>query len=265
MYLLYIDESGQPKGRPGVSSDYFVLAGLALHEQDCFPFATHLEDLLRQTLPREYGRLEFHATDIWAGRKDWSRYSEDLRHQLLDDAFKLIGTWATSSGRGLQLFAVAIDKKSHRGKDVVALAHEELLSRFDSFLVRLHLSGESHRALIISDESRHEKLLQSLVPVWRNSGSRIGRLRSFVEVPLFVDSRTSRIVQSADFVAWSVWQYYEHGATEFMQALHPRFDSADGIQHGVAHLIRNYRKCRCVACSSRRLHTIADVLTQPPV
>lgn len=265
MYLLYIDESGQPKGRPGVSSEYFVLAGVAVHEQDCFPVARSLDELLRRWVPTEYGRLEFHATDIWAGRRDWSKYSEDFRHRLLTDALSQIGSWASSGGRGLQLFAVAIEKKSNRGKDLVSLAHEELLSRFDSCLVRFHLSGDSHRALIISDESRHEKLLQSLIPVWRSSGSRIGRLRSFVEVPLFVDSKTSRLVQTADFVAWSVWQYYEHGMTDFMQILHHKFDSADGIQHGVAHLIRNYRKCRCIACSSRRSHFIGETLTLPPL
>lgn len=144
-------------------------------------------------------------------------------------------------------------------------ALEEIFMRFDEFLTRLHHGGESHRALVVADESSYERLVQSLVPRWKVSGTRGGRLHSFAEVPLYVDSQASRLVQVADFVAWATWHYYEHGHTEFFQRVHKRFDAAEGVQHGMTHLNRRHRYCSCQACASRRVLTIADRVTSHPL
>lgn len=47
MYLLYVDESGNPKG---TQDEYSVLAGVALHEEDAYPFARSVEALTPRTL-----------------------------------------------------------------------------------------------------------------------------------------------------------------------------------------------------------------------
>jgi len=106
--------------------------------------------------------------------------------------------------------------------------------------------------------------MQKLVPVWKLAGSRIGRLHSFAEVPLYVDSKASRVIQATDFVAWSVWHYYEHGHTEHITKLNRRFDADLGTQHGLAHLIRGYAKCPCVPCSSRRDHVVSSTIPVLP-
>lgn len=137
--------------------------------------------------------------------------------------------------------------------------------RFDEFLTRLHHDGESHRSLVIADDSSYERLVQSLVPRWKVSGTRGGRLHSFADVPLYVDSRVSRLVQVADFVAWATWHYYEHGHSEFIQRLHKRFDATEGVLHGVVHLTRRHRYCKCQACVSRRDRVIADTVTAHPL
>ncbi|MDE0280850.1 MAG: DUF3800 domain-containing protein [Gammaproteobacteria bacterium] len=41
------------------------------------------------------------------------------------------------------------------------------------------------------------------------------------EVPLFVDSRASRIVQLADLVSWAVWHRYEHQDTRYFTGSSP--------------------------------------------
>jgi hypothetical protein len=115
--------------------------------------------------------------------------------------------------------------------------------RFDEFLTRLHHAGESHRSLVIADDSSYEQLVQEWVPKWKAGGTRGGKLHSFAEVPLYVDSKASRLVQVADFVAWATWHYYEHGHTEFFQRIHPVFDSAGGVQHGITHLNKRHRYC----------------------
>lgn len=251
MYLLYIDESGQPKGRGPGSSDYFVLSGVALHEEDCFPLAQSLEAIVRRALPRD-SKLEIHASPMWSGRSEWSRIPQDDRHSLLRRLFQHLGTWTALSGRAPRYFAAAVHKDSHQNRDLVRLAHEELFARFDSCLARFHHAGDSHRSLVIGDKSSYERLLQTIVPKWKTEGSRIGRLHSLVEVPLFVDSGHSRLVQAADLIAWGTWQYYEHRITSFLQDINSRFDCDGGVQHGLVHLHRRHRKCGCVACMSRR-------------
>ncbi len=256
MYLLYIDESGEPKGRKAGSSKYFVLSGVALHEEDCFPFSRSLDSIIRRALPREAG-LEIHASPMWAGRSDWARIPRQTRHDLLDELFAHLGTWKSANGRPPRYFAAAVHKDSHRGRDILELAHEELFARFDTCLSRFHLAGDSHRSLVIGDESSYEKLVQTLVPKWKREGSRIGRLHSLVEVPLYVDSKNSRLVQAADLVAWAVWQCYEHRSSRFFQPINARFDCDGGIQHGLVHLNRGHRSCQCGPCSSHRNHFIA--------
>ena len=72
MYLLYLDESGQYHGR---QTDYFVMGGLAVHEEDCYPFGRSIESLMRRALPSAHTELELHASRVWAARS--GRFDSD--------------------------------------------------------------------------------------------------------------------------------------------------------------------------------------------
>ena len=258
MYLLYVDESGQSSASRG-SSTYFVLAGLAVHEEDCYPLARSVAQLQARIVGPANADLELHASRIWAGRNEWSKVPQADRHRLLDAVFEHLGSWQAPSGRSPRFFAAALHKPSFKGRSVLELAHEEVLMRFDSFIARLHISGDSHRSLVIADNSSYEPLIQRLAPAWKR-GARLGPLHSLIEVPLYVDSQASYLVQMADFVAWATFNYYERRHTHFMQDLNSRFDSDGGIQHGLAHMIRGYGTCACVPCESRRTQVVAETL-----
>lgn len=262
IYLLYLDESGRAK-HP--SDQYLVMGGVALHEEDCFPLARSLDKLQRKKLGPANADLELHASRMWAGRSEWARLPIGDRRGMIRSVFRHLSTWTAPSGRGPVFFAVAVHKPSRPGKDPTEIAHEEIFMRFDEFLTRLHHDGESHRSLVVADESSYERLVQTWVPRWKAVGARGGKLHSFAEVPLYVDSRASRLVQVADMVAWSTWHYYEHGHTDFLQRLHPRFDANAGVQHGLAHLTRRHRHCSCQPCASRRNHKIDVQITVHPL
>jgi Protein of unknown function (DUF3800) len=233
------------------------MGGLALHEEDCYPFGRAVESLMRRSLPLPDAELELHASRVWAGRSEWSHVTMSDRRRLLDRVFRHLGTWVAPSGRAPVYFGVAAHKRSFRGRDIIALVHEEIFGRFDILLSRLHLSGDSHRSIVIADESSYGLLVQGMLPQWKLAGTtRGGRLHSFIEVPLYVDSKASRLVQAADCIAWAIYNYYERGHTTYMQQLNRRFDDDSGIQHGMVHLIRGYQSCLCVACVSRRNHVI---------
>jgi predicted RNA-binding protein Jag len=112
-------------------------------------------------------------------------------------------------------FACAIHKASYPQQDCVELAFEELSSRFDLFLKRKQDSttepvrGASAKGLIVLDKTAYEETLQNLVRSYRSGGNRWGsQLRQICEVPLFAESRASRIVQLADHIAHAVFRRY---------------------------------------------------------
>jgi Protein of unknown function (DUF3800) len=188
-------------------------------------------------LVHPFASLELHASRMWSGRHEWARVPETDRRNALKAIHRHLAKWPTPSGNDLALFAVAVHKPSF---PVHALerAHEELFARFDEFITRQLHGGKRHRSVVIADDSSYEKLVQTLVRQWKSPKSRTGALHSFAEVPLYVDSKASALVQAADFVSWATWQYFEHGHVDHVQRLHARFDHHGGIQHGVAHLVR---------------------------
>lgn len=251
LYLLYVDESGRPEPS---TTRHFVVAGLALHEEDCYPFTRSLHTLQRRWVGYANVDLELHATDMWNGRREWSRFNEARRRALIRAVLRHIARWQSPTGRKSRLFGVVVKKDATPTK-VMERAHEELFARFDEFMTRLYAEGQPHRSLVVADNSSYETLVQTMTPRWKRGG-RLGPLHSFIEVPLYVDSGASRLVQAADLVAWAIWQYYENGHPEHLQQVHGSFDSDGGILHGMVHLRRGYRHCRCAPCVSRQTKAI---------
>ncbi|MCV5340687.1 DUF3800 domain-containing protein, partial [Escherichia coli] len=64
-----------------------------------------------------------------------------------------------------------------------------------------------------------------------------GKLRNFSEVPLFLDSKASRLIQLADLVSYSIFRKFEFNDDEFYKIIENRFDYHNGKVHGlyVAH------------------------------
>jgi hypothetical protein len=52
-------------------------------------------------------------------------------------------------------------------------------------------------------------------------------------VPVFLDSKASRLIQLADLVAFALFRFYEHGGNSFYEIIRHRFDSEGGVEHGL--------------------------------
>jgi hypothetical protein len=156
--------------------------------------------------------------------------------------------------RSIRLFAAIIDKQAASPQDPVALAFEEMCNRFNLFLTRTndHHSEGDQRGLIIMDECRQEQPLQNLARKFRIDGARWGHFRNLAEVPLFVDSRASRMVQLADLVAWATFRKYEFCDGRFFDPIIPLFDASGGVIHGLFHYRDTAETCYCPACYSRK-------------
>ena len=49
-------------------------------------------------------------------------------------------------------------------------------------------------------------------------------MANFAEVPLFLDSRMSRLIQLADIIAYSLFQKYEHDDDNYFSLIQNCFD-----------------------------------------
>ena len=112
-------------------------------------------------------------------------------------------------------------------------AFEQLASRFDRYLGRLHRAGNTQRGLILFDKSVHEASLQNLARDFRTVGHRWGVLRNLSEVPVFIDSRASRLIQLADLIAFAVFRNWEKSDSRFYDIIRDRFDSEGSVVHGL--------------------------------
>ncbi len=246
MHLLYIDDSGSV-GNPDEA--FFILGGVAIFERRLFHLVTAVDEVVRGFNLGDPHDIELHASPMYSGHGLWHSIARADREKMLHAALGTILDPQTS----LRLFAVAVDKRAISPRDPVAVAFEEISNRFNLSLQRLNDRGpgESQKGLIIMDESDYEGPLQALARHFRINGTRWGHLRNLAEVPLFVDSKASRLVQLADLVAWATWRKYEHKDGRFFDRLTPRFDADGGVIHGLVHHHSPSEQCFCPACATR--------------
>lgn len=251
MHLLYVDDSGSIGN---ASEKYFILGGVAVFERGVYHIIKALDDVVAG-----FGiggpplDIELHGTEMYGGRTHpWhSIKSKTEREAMINRALAVLATQRSA----VSLFGIAIEKSHVAPRDAVEYAFEEICSRFNLFLRRSNnrtaKSGESQRGLVIMDEMRHEQPLQALARHFRVNGTRWGALRNLAEVPMFVDSRASRLVQLADLVAYAMWRKYEYQDGRFFDPIIPYFDEEGGVIHGLLHIKPKTPQCYCPACMSR--------------
>lgn len=225
MYLLYADESGSTYD---AGQQYFVLAGFCIFERQCYWLCEELEKIAARFDPADTASVELHGSPMLNGKKQWRRYPKEEREQAILDALHLVGSHPSN-----RVFASVIKKVSVSPRDPVNIAFEQLASRFDYYLRRLHKSDNPQRGLVIFDKSTYETTLQALASDFRTEGHTWDKIRNFAEVPLFLDSRASRLIQLADLIAFAIFRYYESGDDRFYSAVKSHFDAEGGIVHGL--------------------------------
>jgi len=226
MHLLYCDESGSthdPKQR------FFVLAGMSVFERQSYWLATELDKIASRFNEADPASVELHGSPMNGGKGNWRNFPKEERTRAMADALQVFER-STDSNR---LFACVIDKAKISPRDPVLVAFEQLASRFDHYLMRLHKRGDTQRGLLIFDKTSYESTLQNLASDFRTYGHTWGVLRNLAEVPLFIDSKASRLTQLADLISYSVFRKYEFGNDDLFSIIENRFDSEGGVVHGL--------------------------------
>ncbi len=247
MHILYVDDSGHVENP---NERHFVLGGISVFERGIFHAIKAADNCVTQFGLGNADEIELHGSPMYSGRSGvWSTVRErPKREQMIKQALA-----SFQNSASVRLFAVAVDKAAVGPEDPVLLAFEEICNRFNLFLQRnQNRTGESQRGLIVMDESKHEQPLQALARHFRVNGARWGNFKNLAEVPFFVDSRASRLVQLADLVAYATFRKYEFQDGRFFDDMIPKFDSDGGVIHGLVHRRAARPDCYCPACHSRR-------------
>jgi Protein of unknown function (DUF3800) len=131
------------------------------------------------------------------------------------------------------------------------IAFEQIVSRFDQMLARMYKAKNPQRGIVILDESAYETSLQRLSQQFGKSGHTWGKLHNIAEVPLFVNSKATRLIQYADLVAHTFRRYIELGDASRFDEIKNSFDAEGGVVHGLLHQIPLGDTCPCWACQCK--------------
>lgn len=230
MHLLYLDESGSVADP---SQKYFVLAGISVFERKTHWVEQKLNTIAERFAPYSPHSIELHGSPMRSGRDGWKSFPLPDRLQAIKDALQ-VGV-SDHSPKEVRLFGAVVRKAALAGKqDPVEHAFEQISSRFDMFLKRLYAKHEDRqRGLILLDKSSTELRIQTLAREFKYSGHSWGKTKNYAEVPVFLDSKASRLIQLADLVAFALYRFHETNDNSFYDIIKHRFDNEGGVEHGL--------------------------------
>jgi len=243
MHLLYLDDSGSVTN---AADRHIVLAGLAVFERQPHWLSQRLDRIAERVWPDGPLGLEFRGSDILTGKKQWRGIKKEDRLAAYREALGVLGI-----SNHVRLFGAAIHKQAISPDDPMEFAFEQICNRFDRFLGRLHKAKDTQRGLIILDDSSYETSLQVLAKDFRENGHRWGQIYKLADVPLFVSSKATRLIQYADLIAYALRKYYENGESAYFDIISHRFDAVGGVVHGLVHYTPVGEICNCYCCRQR--------------
>jgi hypothetical protein len=249
MYLLYLDESGNPD-EP--ADKHFVIGGVAVFERQTF-FLTHEVDAIQAKHFPGHPPIEFHASHIRNGKGFWRAIDLETRRMVLQDLAQVI---SRSNSPGVTLFSAVVEKDASRyGEDAVKYATAQICRRFDTFLTRrAQEHNDPQRGLLVFAESHYQPRAKIWVRGFRELGTQWGVLKNLSDIPYFASTRESRLLQLADFVSHGIFLLYERGDDTLAKSIIHRLDQKEGKLHGLVHVSeRKGSTCNCPACLSRRV------------
>lgn len=225
MYLLYTDDSGSISDP---NQPFFILAGIAVFERQVHWVEQELNKIASRFNANNHFAIEFHGSPMRSGKECWRGISPQDRLQAAKDVLAVCASNAT-----IKIFASVIDKRKSNGFHIIERSFEQLSSRFDMFLTRKHRKSNTQRGLMILDKSTSEIQIQSLAREFKYSGHRWGTLNNFADVPLFVDSKATRLIQLADMVCFAIKRHFADGDDVLFDIIKNSFDSEGGVTHGL--------------------------------
>lgn len=244
MYLMYVDESGDP-GMTGSPTRYFALSGVVLHE---LAWRQILDKLItfRRGLRLRFGLKlveEIHAAHFINSPGALVRIKRQDRLAILRHFADEIAAMPE-----LNVISVVVDK---HGKPatyrVFDAAWRALMQRFENTLVHRNFNGPANaddRGMVLPDPTDQKRLTRIVRTMHRYNpvpnqpqfgvGYRNLPIVRLIEDPSFRDSSDSYFIQVADLCAFLLYQSFAPNAYMRKKGGHNYFARLDPILCKVA-------------------------------
>jgi Protein of unknown function (DUF3800) len=231
VFLLYVDESGSALDP---NSKFFVLAGVAIFERSTHWLDQHLTNIAARFDPIHPASVELHASPMRTGRDGWDAFHPNDRAQACADILHLLSDRQSR----IKVFVSVVEKSLLPAQDILPHAFEKLAVAFDNYLIARHKNKQdAQRGIAIFDNSTYEQSIQALTRVFKHQGHADGYLRNFAEVPLFLDSKASRLIQLADSVAYWIYRRYAALDDRGYRMIEPHIHGFSGGKQGAYELL----------------------------
>lgn len=209
MYLMYVDESGDPGIFTGQNSQHFILIGLIVPINE---WNNSLQRLvkLRKHFSKTMGlpeREEIHSSELVRINKieAYRKISKSTRISIL----KAFVNEIPNIFPGSKIISICLDKQSlGNQQSYQEIAWKRLIQRYDTFLRKSNMKG-----IIVSDDS-DEPVLRRLLRKMRVynpvpskfSGYYNPIISNIVEDVFFRQSKHSFVIQVVDAIAQSLYR-----------------------------------------------------------
>jgi hypothetical protein len=246
MYLLYVDESGDP-GPAG--SRFLILGAAALFEGKWLPVERELRLLIDRYFPVGPKPKEIHLSELRKGKKEFRLLTAVQRNSLLSEFCQIAVDLLSTE---LVMFSVIADKPDwfarhpgRSGDDLYAEMFEDLSSRFDLFLRRRYAENAPSKGIIIADPHKPSlsESLRTNQRIYQRRGHRWDVLYNLVETVFFLASDESPGIQFADLASHAVWRLVSANDDSIARLIASVFDREStssrinpGKWHGVKYL-----------------------------
>ena len=209
MYLMYVDESGDPGQISSYSSPHYILSGVIIFSDEWLAALNQLKDL-RRSFREQYHlgvRVELHAAELFrinkleAYKKIRKHHRVAMYHSLMESLpFKLPGR---------RVINICLKKDEFDpGADFFGMAWRRLIQRYDNFLQQ---KGEK-KGFIISDNSdarRINGILRKMrvfnpIPSHFHTSYNVPTVRVIEDISLRT-SQDSYFIQVADAIAHALY------------------------------------------------------------
>jgi len=208
-----------------------------MHEGQWRRLTSTLDAIQKAYFPQAGSNVEFHASDLRAGRNLYRNMPVAQRNKLMHQIYEVI----SGTRQGLTLFAAVIEKQAlmykYSGRvEPYHRAFEGLCTMFNYFLQRMQKhTGNVLKGIVVFDEARPSlsKQIRALLAQFQAGGTSWATMTHLIETSFFFDSRTSRIMQIADFCSYAVYRWYEIGDDTHLRKIEHKFDREGQKIHGL--------------------------------
>lgn len=141
MYLMYLDESGHSNlknPRIREQSDFFVLGGLIIKEEDYFEYDTKFKELKSSLFPKELVKTPVHAVELnHIERNRNNKYKKYINQERANEILKVVYEFISSMP--IEAIVIVIDNHNLKLKyldpeNPYLLAYRFILERFQKII-----------------------------------------------------------------------------------------------------------------------------------